>query len=621
MAIDQERMVVVLEARLDKLEKGFQKARAAANSNLSAIVTDASKMEAALARVGSGGLDRVARSAGSLKVQTGNLAAQFNDIGVQLAGGQSPFLIALQQGTQITQALGPMGAGAAVKALGGAFVSLLNPLSLLTIAVIGLGGVAVQKLSEWYSSGELTEKQLEEQANLIRQVAKEWGNAVPELQRYVAELDKTLEKQKLLAAANALAAKEFEPLSAAVKDIAAEVSAAATDMQSLGSGEAEIDSLRSAFAALKQAVSENSDSSDEYKTLQEEVASILTGTTSPAIESLSAFLDANAAAFANAAANAGKYKEEAALAANMQLGALGTLTPLTSNSGQFMNPAQQQDWTAKNTKSQTQLAAEKAAKGGSRSKAISEAEREREAVLQLIDTLEFERSLIGMTDLEREKANALRRAGGAATDTEREKIEGLIEASYREKEAHESAEEAIKRQKDAMEQLGQIGMDAINGIAGAFEDGKITGEEMIQIVGRLIQQLLSMPDLGSLFGGGGGGIGKFFASLFGGGLKLPSFATGTNNAPGGLARINERGGEIVNLPSGAQVIPHDVSVKALRGAQGGGVNAPVMISIDARGADREGLSRVERQLAKLRAELPATIVSTVRTANKSNVKF
>ncbi|WP_329605643.1 phage tail length tape measure family protein [Rhizobium alarense] len=39
----------------------------------------------------------------------GNLAAQFNDIGVQLAGGQSPFLIALQQGSQIGQVLGPMG--------------------------------------------------------------------------------------------------------------------------------------------------------------------------------------------------------------------------------------------------------------------------------------------------------------------------------------------------------------------------------------------------------------------------------------------------------------------------------------------------------------------------------
>lgn len=58
--------------------------------------------------------------------------------------------------------------------------------------------------------------------------------------------------------------------------------------------------------------------------------------------------------------------------------------------------------------------------------------------------------------------------------------------------------------------------------------------------------------------------GNLFSSGFNqlwSGLGLPSFATGTNYFAGGLARINERGGEIVNLPSGAQVIPHDVSMR------------------------------------------------------------
>jgi hypothetical protein len=50
--------------------------------------------------------------------------------------------------------------------------------------------------------------------------------------------------------------------------------------------------------------------------------------------------------------------------------------------------------------------------------------------------------------------------------------------------------------------------------------------------------------------------------------------------------------------------------------RGGGlsVNAPVSVSIDARSADREGLSRVEEQVAKVKAELPSRIVSTVREA-------
>lgn len=50
-------------------------------------------------------------------------------------------------------------------------------------------------------------------------------------------------------------------------------------------------------------------------------------------------------------------------------------------------------------------------------------------------------------------------------------------------------------------------------------------------------------------------------------LSLPSLgnATGTPYWRGGYTRVNERGGEIMNLPSGTQIIPHDVSVKATGG--------------------------------------------------------
>jgi hypothetical protein len=40
------------------------------------------------------------------------------------------------------------------------------------------------------------------------------------------------------------------------------------------------------------------------------------------------------------------------------------------------------------------------------------------------------------------------------------------------------------------------------------------------------------------------------------GVGLPTFATGTDFAPGGLALVGERGPEIVNLPRGSQVIPN-----------------------------------------------------------------
>lgn len=50
-------------------------------------------------------------------------------------------------------------------------------------------------------------------------------------------------------------------------------------------------------------------------------------------------------------------------------------------------------------------------------------------------------------------------------------------------------------------------------------------------------------------------------------LSLPGLgkATGTPYWRGGYTHVNERGGEIMNLPSGTQIIPHDVSVKAAGG--------------------------------------------------------
>ena len=41
--------------------------------------------------------------------------------------------------------------------------------------------------------------------------------------------------------------------------------------------------------------------------------------------------------------------------------------------------------------------------------------------------------------------------------------------------------------------------------------------------------------------------------------SLPGNATGTTNWRGGWTRVNEKGGEIMNLPSGTQIIPHDAS--------------------------------------------------------------
>ncbi|MFT6444490.1 MAG: hypothetical protein ACJA1J_000727 [Sulfitobacter pontiacus] len=111
------------------------------------------------------------RSNGAAAGQMGNLVAQFNDIGVMMAAGQNPLTLALQQGTQISQVIGPMGAAGAVKALGGAFLGMLNPVSLITIGSIAAGAAMVGWLSGAGSEAEKLEDRVDNLANSVDRYA------------------------------------------------------------------------------------------------------------------------------------------------------------------------------------------------------------------------------------------------------------------------------------------------------------------------------------------------------------------------------------------------------------------------------------------------------------------
>ena len=50
-------------------------------------------------------------------------------------------------------------------------------------------------------------------------------------------------------------------------------------------------------------------------------------------------------------------------------------------------------------------------------------------------------------------------------------------------------------------------------------------------------------------------------------LPIPGFATGTTNAPGGLALVGERGPELISVPRGTQITPNAQSMNMLGGLQ------------------------------------------------------
>lgn len=163
-------------------------------------------------------------------------------------------------------------------------------------------------------------------------------------------------------------------------------------------------------------------------------------------------------------------------------------------------------------------------------------------------------------------------------------------------------------------QSGSSAWDAFQK-AGSNALNKISDKLMNMAIDKLWSNAFggSSGGLLGLLGIGGSSTGGTVGAMTNGSGSV-SFgnASGTDNWHGGMTRINEQGGEIIDLPTGTRIIPHDVSSKMASG--GGTFNVSVPVTIDATGADPSGLARVEVQLARLRTELPNTIVKTVKQA-------
>jgi len=122
-------------------------ALASESAALGAIERAAGLAAAATGRVGSAA-NAASLSMGAGSMNVANLAAQFQDVAVTSAMAMHPLQIALQQGTQISAVLGPMGASGALKALGTAFMSVISPVSLVTIGLVGLVAAGLQMV-DW----------------------------------------------------------------------------------------------------------------------------------------------------------------------------------------------------------------------------------------------------------------------------------------------------------------------------------------------------------------------------------------------------------------------------------------------------------------------------------------
>lgn len=115
---------------------------------------------------------------------------------------------------------------------------------------------------------------------------------------------------------------------------------------------------------------------------------------------------------------------------------------------------------------------------------------------------------------------------------------------------------AVNIKDQFMESFGGIR----DGIVGAFNAVKDTVGGFFSWIGDKLtglgESIANIPGVGSVFS-------WIMKRQFG--VDLSSHATGTSFFAGGWTRVNERGGEIMRLPGGTQIIPHDISRQMVGG--------------------------------------------------------
>lgn len=156
MAETADSVIVELIAKTDGYEARVNGAAAATESGMSRIEKSAARAEG-----------QVVRSAGQMANAQRNLGRQVADVGAQLSGGQSPFLIFAQQAPQIADALADTGGKAAKLA---SFFA--GPWGAALLAAGSVVGVLAGKLLETGQGVDTLLAKLQEQARKTEQASQ-----------------------------------------------------------------------------------------------------------------------------------------------------------------------------------------------------------------------------------------------------------------------------------------------------------------------------------------------------------------------------------------------------------------------------------------------------------------
>lgn len=138
----------------------------------------------------------------------------------------------------------------------------------------------------------------------------------------------------------------------------------------------------------------------------------------------------------------------------------------------------------------------------------------------------------------------------------------------------------LTRQIEGMKKLKDATSEWRDTVKSAFTEfiakGASFRESLANIISKLAEMVASVGFDTIWKGIAGDRVSGGFLSWMGIGAN----ANGTSNWRGGLTRVNERGGEILNLPRGTQIIPNDISKRMADNATDGFGGGHVSIGFD-----------------------------------------
>jgi len=632
MAVTADTVQVVMEADVSTYINDLRRADKAFDSvvkNMQAGLVQSGRAFSTLAvgantssSVVASSANRMNQSVGAFNNNVANLGAQVQDTFVSAAGGMNSLLIGLQQGTQFSAVLNASIASgiSPAKALGAAFLQIINPISLASIALVALAATAFQAFGSILPASESANDAIKRHREALEGIVEGYSSAEDAVKQYFDAAN-----QLPQGIATFRTEEQFKSIGTEVEKFRAQMAAVATDplFTKFGS-EAILSMQRLAGQFANGSITAEEfylgleDVKDELNLLEQAGAAI-PGSTANMIkawqegaEKAAAFgqaintLVAASHALAGIAQNAdlknvldlNAYIDEQDRLNAMtseELALYKEIAQIKKDAGEFGITDEAAAALAERTLAAEERRAEikkqMAQSGRDDKSADREYTREREALEELMAAMALDAALLGVSNKEKAIAIALSKANATATEEEKEAIAQMAGFIY-------DTEKAVKDLAKSSQEWATTMQSATRGFIDDLIEGKSAAEAFSNVLSSIASKLIDVG-LGNLFGSSGFNIG----GLFGG-----ARAMGGPVSSGKTYLVGENGPELFSPSSAGNITPNHQL-----GGTAGFTFAPV---VDARGADEAAVARLETGLRRLANEMVPTIRKEISSGPK-----